>query len=184
MNGNRLRAGRSPPWSCCSIRRGASYNLPIMLAEPTSSCRRSSGSCVRLSVRRAETARTASPISASGDWWMISWALDRVSHALGSAASQFPSAPAQSVDPKVGTLRASVPSPTPKSARATFKSSDVVGVGCTFSGPVSCAAAVRPAWLAAFVVPQSLACAGLAGSPPQTGLAGYLLAGLGYALLR
>src|SRR5262245_66647660 len=72
----------------------------------------------------------------------------------------------------------------PKRARATFRSSDVVGVGSTFSGPVSRPAAVRPARLAAHVVPQSLAYAGLAGLPPQTGLSCYLLAGLGHALLR
>jgi high affinity sulfate transporter 1 len=50
----------------------------------------------------------------------------------------------------------------------------------------------EPAWLrfdlvagvtlAAYAVPQSLAYAGLAGLPPQTGLYCYLLAGLGYAL--
>jgi high affinity sulfate transporter 1 len=50
----------------------------------------------------------------------------------------------------------------------------------------------RPAWLrfdliagatlAAYAVPVSLAYAGLAGLPPQTGLYCYLLAGLGYAL--
>jgi high affinity sulfate transporter 1 len=50
----------------------------------------------------------------------------------------------------------------------------------------------KPAWLrfdlvagvtlAAYAVPQSLAYAGLAGLPPQTGLYCYLLAGLGYAL--
>jgi len=36
--------------------------------------------------------------------------------------------------------------------------------------------------LAAYAVPVSLAYAGLAGLPPQTGLYCYLLAGLGYAL--
>src|SRR5262249_19269371 len=36
--------------------------------------------------------------------------------------------------------------------------------------------------LAAYAVPQSLAYAGLAGLPPETGLYCYLLAGLGYAL--
>jgi high affinity sulfate transporter 1 len=51
----------------------------------------------------------------------------------------------------------------------------------------------EPAWLpsdviagitlAAYAVPVSLAYAGLAGLPPQTGLYCYLLAGLGYALL-
>src|SRR5437868_2277864 len=36
--------------------------------------------------------------------------------------------------------------------------------------------------LAAYAVPVSLAYAGLAGLPPQTGLYCYLLAGLGYAI--
>src|SRR6266571_4835315 len=36
--------------------------------------------------------------------------------------------------------------------------------------------------LAAYAVPVSLAYAGLAGLPPQVGLYGYLLGGLGYAL--
>jgi MFS superfamily sulfate permease-like transporter len=50
----------------------------------------------------------------------------------------------------------------------------------------------QPAWLrfdliagatlAAYAVPVSLAYAGLAGLPPQTGLYCYLLAGLGYAI--
>src|SRR6478609_6742644 len=37
--------------------------------------------------------------------------------------------------------------------------------------------------LAAYAIPVSLACAGLAGLPPQIGVYGYLLGGLGYALL-
>jgi high affinity sulfate transporter 1 len=37
--------------------------------------------------------------------------------------------------------------------------------------------------LAAYAIPVSLAYAGLAGLPPQTGIYGYLLGGLGYALL-
>jgi high affinity sulfate transporter 1 len=37
--------------------------------------------------------------------------------------------------------------------------------------------------LAAYAIPVSLAYAGLAGLPPQTGVYGYLLGGLGYALL-
>ena len=51
----------------------------------------------------------------------------------------------------------------------------------------------RPAWLphdvvagltlAAYAIPVSLAYAGLAGLPPQVGIYGYLLGGLGYALL-
>jgi SulP family sulfate permease len=51
----------------------------------------------------------------------------------------------------------------------------------------------RPAWLpsdivagvtlAAYAIPVSLAYAGLAGLPPQVGVYGYLLGGLGYALL-
>src|SRR6266704_1856905 len=36
--------------------------------------------------------------------------------------------------------------------------------------------------LAAYAVPVSLAYAGLAGLPPQVGLYGYLLGGIGYAL--
>ena len=50
----------------------------------------------------------------------------------------------------------------------------------------------QPAWLAgdlvagvtlaAYAVPVSLAYAGLAGLPPQVGLYGYLLGGIGYAL--
>src|SRR3954452_17930335 len=42
--------------------------------------------------------------------------------------------------------------------------------------------AVAGITLAAYAVPVSLAYAGLAGLPPQTGLYCYLLAGLGYAL--
>ena len=51
----------------------------------------------------------------------------------------------------------------------------------------------RPSWLsgdivagitlAAYAIPVSLAYAGLAGLPPQVGIYGYLLGGLGYALL-
>src|SRR5206468_8430142 len=37
--------------------------------------------------------------------------------------------------------------------------------------------------LAAYAIPVSLAYAGLAGLPPQVGIHGYLLGGLGYALL-
>src|SRR6516164_3329452 len=37
--------------------------------------------------------------------------------------------------------------------------------------------------LAAYAIPVSLAYAGLAGLPPQIGIYGYLLGGLGYALL-
>ena len=36
--------------------------------------------------------------------------------------------------------------------------------------------------LAAYAMPVSLACAGLAGLPPQVGIYGYLICGLGYAL--
>src|SRR5271166_6368827 len=42
--------------------------------------------------------------------------------------------------------------------------------------------AVAGITLAAYAVPVSLAYAGLAGLPPQTGLYCYLLSGLGYAL--
>src|SRR5512144_133349 len=37
--------------------------------------------------------------------------------------------------------------------------------------------------LAAYAIPVSLAYAGLAGLPPQVGIYGYMLGGLGYALL-
>src|SRR4249920_1474830 len=37
--------------------------------------------------------------------------------------------------------------------------------------------------LAAYAIPVSLAYAGLAGLPPQVGIYGYLLGGIGYALL-
>jgi MFS superfamily sulfate permease-like transporter len=37
--------------------------------------------------------------------------------------------------------------------------------------------------LAAYAIPVSLAYAGLAGLPPEVGVYGYLLGGLGYALL-
>lgn len=59
--------------------------------------------------------------------------------------------------------------------------------------PVSWLAQYQPAWLghdfvagatlAAYAIPVSLAYAGLAGLPPQAGIYGYLLGGLGYALL-
>jgi sulfate permease, SulP family len=59
--------------------------------------------------------------------------------------------------------------------------------------PVRWLAKYRPAWLphdiiagvtlAAYAIPVSLAYAGLAGLPPQVGIYGYLLGGLGYALL-
>jgi sulfate permease, SulP family len=43
--------------------------------------------------------------------------------------------------------------------------------------------AIAGAMLAAYAIPVSLAYAGLAGLPPQAGVYGYLLGGLGYALL-
>src|SRR5215203_113233 len=59
--------------------------------------------------------------------------------------------------------------------------------------PVRWLAEYRPFWflgdivagitLAAYAIPVSLAYAGLAGLPPQAGIYGYLLGGLGYALL-
>src|SRR4051812_43120466 len=59
--------------------------------------------------------------------------------------------------------------------------------------PASWLAGYRLAWLpsdaiagvtlAAYAIPVSLAYAGLAGLPPQVGIYGYLLGGLGYALL-
>ena len=42
---------------------------------------------------------------------------------------------------------------------------------------------VAGATLAAYAIPVSLAYAGLAGLPPQIGVYGYLLGGIGYALL-
>jgi high affinity sulfate transporter 1 len=59
--------------------------------------------------------------------------------------------------------------------------------------PLHWLAEYRPSWLpgdivagitlAAYAIPVSLAYAGLAGLPPQVGVYGYLLGGLGYALL-
>jgi MFS superfamily sulfate permease-like transporter len=59
--------------------------------------------------------------------------------------------------------------------------------------PVSWLANYRLAWLpsdaiagitlAAYAIPVSLAYAGLAGLPPQVGIYGYLLGGVGYAFL-
>src|SRR5512132_4546857 len=59
--------------------------------------------------------------------------------------------------------------------------------------PASWLANYRLAWLssdaiagitlAAYAIPVSLAYAGLAGLPPQVGIYGYMLGGLGYALL-
>src|SRR3954452_19118826 len=42
--------------------------------------------------------------------------------------------------------------------------------------------AVAGVTLAAYAMPVSLACAGLAGLPPQVGIYGYMLGGIGYAL--
>jgi hypothetical protein len=44
--------------------------------------------------------------------------------------------------------------------------------------------AVAGITLAAYAIPVSLAYAGLAGLPPPVGIYGYLLGGLGYALVR
>jgi SulP family sulfate permease len=59
--------------------------------------------------------------------------------------------------------------------------------------PLSWLAEYKPSWLrhdviagitlAAYAIPVSLAYAGLAGLPPQVGIYGYMLGGLGYALL-
>src|SRR6202166_3131019 len=59
--------------------------------------------------------------------------------------------------------------------------------------PLTWLAEYKPSWLrhdaiagvtlAAYAIPVSLAYAGLAGLPPQVGIYGYLLGGLGYALL-
>src|SRR6266852_8788846 len=58
--------------------------------------------------------------------------------------------------------------------------------------PLTWLAEYKPSWLrhdaiagvtlAAYAIPVSLAYAGLAGLPPQVGIYGYLLGGLGYAL--
>src|SRR3954463_16182788 len=59
--------------------------------------------------------------------------------------------------------------------------------------PASWLAQYEPSWLrhdalagvtlAAYALPVSLAYAGLAGLPPQVGIYGYMLGGIGYALL-
>src|ERR1700729_1973253 len=59
--------------------------------------------------------------------------------------------------------------------------------------PLTWLAEYKPSWLrqdalagvtlAAYAIPVSLAYAGLAGLPPQVGIYGYMLGGLGYALL-
>lgn len=59
--------------------------------------------------------------------------------------------------------------------------------------PLTWLAEYKPSWLrhdaiagvtlAAYAIPVSLAYAGLAGLPPQVGICGYMLGGLGYALL-
>jgi MFS superfamily sulfate permease-like transporter len=59
--------------------------------------------------------------------------------------------------------------------------------------PSAWLAEYKPSWLrhdaiagvtlAAYAIPVSLAYAGLAGLPPQVGIYGYMLGGLGYALL-
>ncbi len=65
--------------------------------------------------------------------------------------------------------------------------------GLRYFPPTRWLAGYRPAWLAsdavagitlaAYAIPVSLAYAGLAGLPPQVGIYGYMLGGLGYALL-
>src|SRR5260370_41542851 len=59
--------------------------------------------------------------------------------------------------------------------------------------PLAWLAEYKPSWLrhdaiagvtlAAYAIPVSLAYAGLAGLPPQVGIYGYMLGGIGYALL-
>src|SRR2546430_5763527 len=59
--------------------------------------------------------------------------------------------------------------------------------------PLTWLAEYKPSWLrhdaiagvtlAAYAIPVSLAYAGLAGVPPQVGIYGYMLGGIGYALL-
>ena len=56
--------------------------------------------------------------------------------------------------------------------------------GSASTRPSGCAQdAVAGVTLAAYAIPVSLAYATLAGLPPQVGIYGYLLGGLGYALL-
>ena len=67
------------------------------------------------------------------------------------------------------------------------------GIGLWWFPPSRWLAEYQPSWLlpdivagvtlAAYAIPVSLAYAGLAGLPPQVGVYGYLLGGLGYALL-
>jgi len=67
------------------------------------------------------------------------------------------------------------------------------GTGLGWFPPASWLAEYRSSWLssdiiagitlAAYAIPVSLAYAGLAGLPPQVGIYGYMLGGLGYALL-
>src|SRR4029077_18914562 len=67
------------------------------------------------------------------------------------------------------------------------------GIGLWWFPPSRWMAEYQPSWLlpdivagvtlAAYAIPVSLAYAGLAGLPPQVGVYGYLLGGLGYALL-
>src|SRR5260370_35437221 len=59
--------------------------------------------------------------------------------------------------------------------------------------PLTWLAEYKPSWLrydaiagvtlAAYAIPVSLAYAGLAGLPPQVGIYGYMLGGIGYAFL-
>ena len=75
-----------------------------------------------------------------------------------------------------------------------MKSSSFQRTGWTRIFPPSAwLAGYKPAWLrhdaiagvtlAAYAIPVSLAYAGLAGLPPQVCIYGYLLGGLGYALM-
>src|SRR6187431_336136 len=67
------------------------------------------------------------------------------------------------------------------------------GAAARWFPPARWLAEYRPSWLsgdivagitlAAYAIPVSLAYAGLAGLPPQVGIYGYLLGGIGYALL-
>src|SRR5438876_6864562 len=70
---------------------------------------------------------------------------------------------------------------------------DDIGGWRRFFPPAQWLGEYQPQWLvsdviagitlAAYAIPVSLAYAGLAGLPPQVGVYGYLLGGLGYALL-
>src|SRR3981081_946210 len=87
-----------------------------------------------------------------------------------------------STDPRSGTAwRAGLP-PAPAGAGAPAGRAPARGLAESGAAwlPGDVGAGVT---LAAYAIPVSLAYAGLAGLPPQVGIYGYMLCGLGYALL-